>query len=55
MIKSGDNVTIKIGGNAGMVAMVTTIIITNRKRFYVELPSGEITSYFYNQLKIVKK
>lgn len=50
MINVGDRVQIKIGGNAGLWATVTTIIITNRKRFWVELDDKTSTSYFYKHL-----
>lgn len=53
IIEVGSRVMIRIGVHQAERATVTTIITTNRKRYYVILDSGETTSYFYRHLYLL--
>ena len=54
MINIGSKVQALLGKYSGEIGIVTTIITTTRKRFYVTFESGEIGCYFYRNLKLVK-
>ena len=49
-IEIGTKVKAKVGGYKGQFGFVTTIIKTNRKRFYVTFPDGSCTSYWFTNL-----
>jgi transcription antitermination factor NusG len=53
-INVGDTVKIKVGVYANEIGKVTTILSTNRKRYYVTIHSDKIQCCFYRHISLVK-